>query len=52
MANTTHWLPNLSDAFLIKDGSFTAAELIETLSAPDFNKMSKTNEIQFIDKFP
>ena len=34
-----HWQPKLSEASLIKLGLKTAAELIETLSAPDFNKL-------------
>ena len=32
---TMHWLPNLSAASRTKSGSFTAAELIETLSQPE-----------------
>ena len=34
MATTMHWLPNFSAARLTKSRSFTAAVLIETLSAP------------------
>ncbi len=34
IATTMHWLPNLSAASATKSGLFTAAVLIETLSAP------------------
>ena len=34
MATTMHWLPNLSAASATKSGLFTAAVLIDTLSAP------------------
>ena len=42
-----HWQPKLSEASLIKLGLKTAAELIETLSAPDFNKLL-ISEFSFI----
>ena len=34
-----HWLPNLSAASATKSGFLTAAELIETLSAPDSSNL-------------
>ena len=38
MFTTMHWLPNRRAAWRTKSGSRTAAELIETLSLPAFNK--------------
>jgi len=37
MATTMHWLPNFSAASATNSGRFTAAVLIETLSAPASN---------------
>jgi hypothetical protein len=47
IATTMHCEPNFSANWLIKFGFFTADELIETLSAPDFNNKStsSTDEI-------
>ena len=41
MATTTAWEPNLFEASLISFGFLMALELIEILSAPQFNKIEK-----------
>src|SRR3989344_2544356 len=45
IATTMHWLPNLFEAALISSGFFTAAVLIETLSAPAFSIVSMSSRL-------
>ena len=46
MATTMHWLPKRFAAFCTNAGSFTAAELIATLSAPAFNRFRMSSKVR------
>ena len=46
MLTTMHWLPNRRAAWRTNSGSRTAAELIETLSAPAFSSARMSSSVR------
>ena len=46
IATTMHWSPNFSAASLTKPRRFTAAVLIDTLSAPHFNSLRMSSTLR------
>ena len=46
IATTMHWVPNFSAARRTKSGSFTAAVLIDTLSAPASSRRRMSSRVR------